>query len=425
MPRLQHVALSMVLTCGISSPAWAEDASPDARLLLGGVGSNLDGGGELRLWVDLNRQVRLGLRGRGLAVRQTYIAGFEETEGWAAEALPFVSVRVARLGTAELRLRLGIGARQSGVTTDRSDDSSLRLLTEFGPMIEWQLDPAVMLRVGWIQRTDLEMSPTTDVAVLGEVFRVGANVRLAERWSLYGEAEFGGVFGYGGDNEKIQARGAFGVMVALDPPMSPQAPADRNRAPTIGGFVTLEWRALALAGHLSHGPGLSAGITLWDGRLRVGLAGFGRPGPINPETFDVTPAGGQTYKGQEQISLRSDGAFFGLLLESEWPVPGAPQWRVIPSVTVGNAGFGFYLTGDDRETPDGRRVSAWEDELQDGKDAGVALGIEPGVRIAWRPDGSPVGPYVAARYLFLIDYDAFANDSYNGFSFAAGAEFVF
>ncbi|MEM7674959.1 MAG: hypothetical protein AAF449_03045, partial [Myxococcota bacterium] len=195
-------------------------------------------------------------------------------------------------------------------------------------------------------------------------------------------------------------------------------------AATIGAFATLEWRAMAIGGHFSHGPGFSAGVRLFDGLLKIGLSGFGRPGPINPETFEITPAGGVSYKGQDRLSLRSDGAFFGLLVESELSFFGIEGLQIIPSITIGNGAFGFYLVGDDRETPDGRRVSAWEDELQDGRDAGAALGIEPGVRISWRATDW-LRPYVAVRYLLLFDYDAFAEDSYDGVSTAAGIEFVF
>ena len=395
-----------------------------AHLGLGAVVSNLDAGAELRLRADLSRAVRVGARIRGLAVRETYIAGFEENEGGAIEGLATASLRLARFGRAALRLRIGAGARASFVDSDREEQST-RLLTELGPMVHWPVDASVTLRFGWIQRTDLEVSPTTDIAVLGPIFRAGARVRLTPHLSAYGEAELGGVLGYGGDNEKIQARGVVGLQLAFGGSRLAEPAAKTTPAPTIGAFVSLEWRAMYIGRHLSHGPGLSAGVRLWDGLLRVGLSGFGRPGPINPETFEVTPANNQIYRGQDRLSLRSDGGMFGLLIESELPVLRAQPFVIIPSVSLGNAAFGFYLTGDDRNTPDGRRVSAWEDELQDGKDAGVGFAVEPGVRIAWRRPGALMAPYVAFRYLFVLGYDAFAKDSYDGPSLGAGIELVF
>jgi len=416
------VGLTAFVGC-IQTAVAEDDATPDVSIAAGAVVSNLDAGGEVRFTVDLNRAIRLGLRTRSLVVRQTYVAGFKEDDGFAIEALPYASLRLIRIGDAELRLRLGVGVRSSFLDTTR-DDTSTRLLTEMGPMIWWHAGPDWTFRLGWIQRSDIELSPTTDLAVLGQVFRFAAQVNITGRWAAYGEAELGGVFGYGGDNEKIQARGVLGLRVALDPPTKREAPVPNKAASSVGAFVALEWRALALDGHFSHGPGISAGVRLFDGLLKIGVTGFGRPGPLNPETFDITPAGGVSYKGQDRLTLRSDGAFFGLLVESELPFPGVDSLRLVPSLAIGNAGFGFYLTGDDRQTPDGRRVSAWEDELQDGKDAGVAMGIEPGLRIAWQA-WEWLRPYLAVRYLLLFDYEAFAQDNYNGLSAAGGIEFVF
>ena len=426
MRFVQLMALLGVLTFHTSTALAADkDAGPGAvELAVGGVASNLDAGAQALVMFDLSRSLRLGLRLRGLGVRKTYVAGFEEDDGSAVEGLPFMSVRVARLGRAELRLHVGVGARQMFLDSTR-DDASTRLLTEFGPMVHWQLDPAWRLEAGWIQRADLELSPTTDLAVLGSVFRLRTTARLGGRWSMYASGEFGGVFGYGGDNEKIQVRGSVGLQVALDAPLAPEASAPDEATGSIGGFVSLEWRALLLGGHVSHGPGFSAGVSFFDGLLRLGLTGFARPGPINPETFDIVPSTGEPYKGQNTLSLRSDGGFIGLLVESDLPLWGVDGLRIIPTFAFGNAAFGFYLTGDDRETPDGRRVSAWEDELQDGRDAGTTLAIEPGLRLAWRIPGSVVRPYVAARYMVLFGYDAYAKESYNGLSFAGGVEFVF
>lgn len=417
-----RLGLLTALVVGLTERSAA--AETDVTLSAAAVVSNLDAGGDLRLQVDLGRAVQLGFRGRGLEVRETYVAGFEENSGGAAEGLAYASLRIARRGSAELRLRVGVGARGSFLDSTR-DDLSVRLLTELGPMIHWRVAEAWTVRVGWIQVTDLELSPSTDLAVSGALFRLGATARVAARWAIFAEAEVGGVAGYGGDNEKVQARGTVGIQVALDAPAEPEAPASDVRAVQVGAFVGLEWRAMALAGHASHGPGVSAGITLLDGLIRIGIMGFTRPGPLNPATFDITPANGLSYRGQNTVTPRSDGGFFGLLLESEFGTPGLAELRLIPSVALGNAIFGFYLTGEDRNTPDGRRVSAWEDDLQDGRDAGAGFGVEPGLRIAWQPRGLPIRPYIAARYLIVVGYDAYATDNYDGFSAALGAEFVF
>jgi hypothetical protein len=189
----------------------------------------------------------------------------------------------------------------------------------------------------------------------------------------------------------------------------------------VGGYVALEWRAFALAGHLSHGPGFEAGAILLDGHLKVGLSGFARPGPINPEVFEVQASGGQSYKGSQTLSLRSDGGTIGVFVAPSFAVSRNLQLDV--PLWFGQAAFGFYLHGDDRDTPDGRKPSAWENELQDARDSGFAMGAEGGLRLAWRSDDVPwLRPYVAARYLQTFGYDAYVRDNYSGPSVSLGVE---
>ena len=184
-------------------------------------------------------------------------------------------------------------------------------------------------------------------------------------------------------------------------------------AAAAGPFVDLEWRGMAMAGHLSHGPAFAAGAALFDDRLRVGLSGFARPGPINPATFAV-PA--QGYQGQQTLALRSDGGVMGLQVA---PAVHTGALRVDLPLMVGYGGFGFYLTGDDRRTPDGRKPSAWENELMDGRDSSFGLGVEGGLRVAWRV-GAHVAPYVVARYTAILGYDAFVRSDYAGPSLGLG-----
>lgn len=44
-------------------------------------------------------------------------------------------------------------------------------------------------------------------------------------------------------------------------------------------------------------------------------------------------------------------------------------------------GADFYLFGDNRITPDGRRVSEWENDLMGDNDAEFSLMYEGGVRL--------------------------------------------
>jgi hypothetical protein len=190
----------------------------------------------------------------------------------------------------------------------------------------------------------------------------------------------------------------------------------------VGGFVDLEWRVFNIGGHVSHGPSVAAGVTFADGAFRVGLGGLGRPGPWNPRTFDVTLADGETYRGQSTLSLRSDGGMFGLHLAGAFEIPRAHLAILLP-VTIGYGGFGFYLTGEDRDTPDGRRVSAWENELFRDRDSHIGIVLDAGLRVAFVLRRTPyVRPYVGASFTAVPGFDTMVRSSYSGFSFATGVE---
>lgn len=197
-------------------------------------------------------------------------------------------------------------------------------------------------------------------------------------------------------------------------------------AQDVGGYVRTEWRVFGLAGHVSHGPSIAGGVRLLDGVLRIGLTGFARPGPMNPQTFTVAPATGEPYRGQDELTLRSDGAYIGAEVVLDLEVPGVPWLHVLPGVSGGSGAFGFYLTGDDRTTPDGRRVSAWENELQDGRDAGAGFGLELALRLAFViPGAESIRPTIGGGYYTTIGYDAYARGSYEGPWGSAGVEVVF
>ncbi|MEQ1564159.1 MAG: hypothetical protein ABMA64_00885 [Myxococcota bacterium] len=187
-------------------------------------------------------------------------------------------------------------------------------------------------------------------------------------------------------------------------------------ASPVSPWVDLEWRALALAAHPSHGPGFGIGVSLLDDHLQLGLAGFTRPGPWNPATFEVRPTG--EYKGRETLSLRSDGGITGLMIAPGTQVGGV---ELDLPVSVGYGGFGFYLAGEDRVTPDGRKPSAWENELLDGRDSSFGLSLDAGVRVRV-PTGAGLDPYVAARWSTIVGYDAFVRDAYGGPSIALGVQ---
>jgi hypothetical protein len=203
--------------------------------------------------------------------------------------------------------------------------------------------------------------------------------------------------------------------------LSPAAALAEPGRPSVGAFVGLDWRGMALAGHRSHGPGFQAGALLLGGHLKVGVLGFARPGPLNPETFEVPAARGQSYKGSTTLRLRSDGGFVGLMIAPVFDLPGTTAFSVEVPVTLAQAGFGFYLHGEDRKTPDGRKPSAWENELLDGKDSSFGMGLDLGLRLAYKASRW-VQPYAGVHYSTVLGYDTYVRSSYAGLSLVLGVQ---
>jgi hypothetical protein len=213
---------------------------------------------------------------------------------------------------------------------------------------------------------------------------------------------------------------ALSLLVLLTVALSaPTARADER--PFATPFVGIDWRVNGLADHVSHGPGFQLGALLFRGHLKVGIAGFSRPGPLNPATFRVELED-TTYRGQSTLDLRSDGGVVGLFVAPRFTMPGLPWLDVELPILVGQGAFGFYLHGEDRETPDGRRVSAWENELLDGKDSSFGIAVDVGLRLSFRTPTSWLRPYVGVHYTNVIGYDAFVRGDYSGFGGVAGVE---
>jgi hypothetical protein len=208
-------------------------------------------------------------------------------------------------------------------------------------------------------------------------------------------------------------------------PASPDRAAEAPPAKSsVGVFVGMEWRGTYLAGTAGHGPGVQAGVLLFKRYLKLGLAGFARPGPINPAEYHAAAANGAIYRGQRELSLRSDGALVGLLIAPVFDLPFVPNVSVELPVVLGQGGFGFYLHGDDRVTPDGRKPSAWENELLDGQDSSFGMGLDLGLRFAWKhSDDAWVQPYIAGHYTTVLGYDSYVRGSYSGPSVALGVQF--
>jgi hypothetical protein len=263
----------------------------------------------------------------------------------------------------------------------------------------------------------------------GALTQLGASVDIADNWALVAQAEVGGLFGSNGDAPKWLAQAQLGLRAELggtqredeqaEQPV--QAVTDEQRG-RVGVFLGSDWRLMRLSSHTSHGPGAQAGILLAKGHLKLGVYAFGRPGPINGQTFELQLDEGNEWQGEQSVDLRSDGAFVGIFVAPLIPLGRAPMTLELP-VAVGQAAYGFYLHDEDRVTPDGDRTSVWEDQLMDEADSSFAIGIETGATLAFHlPRTRLLQPYVGVRYQWALGYDATLSDNYDGASVLAGIQ---
>ena len=183
----------------------------------------------------------------------------------------------------------------------------------------------------------------------------------------------------------------------------------------IGWYITPEYSTMFLKDHVGNAVGFSVGIKLLKDHLKIGYFNYGRSGPINAKTFPTQLPEGKTYKGKSTIDLRADHGAFGLMVAPSFFIPNTNVEIDVP-VYYGMVGAGFYLAGEDRKTPDNRRVSEWENDLFEGEDAAFTSLLEVGVR-AFFPTGLN-GLRVGAglHYTTVQDWTTYvdtSNDFYN------------
>ncbi len=180
---------------------------------------------------------------------------------------------------------------------------------------------------------------------------------------------------------------------------------DKNK---IGWFLSPEAGVMFLDDHIGKNVGASLGVKLWNGRLKLGFYGYGRSGPINNKTFTKVAANGQSYKGKDVLSLKADHGTFGLLIAPGFKLQ---KIRLDVPLAIGGVAGGFYLFDEDRITPDGARVSTWENKLMDGKDAGFGTWYEIGVRgyVPLKPNSLSIG--VGLHYTITSGWDTYYDPS--------------
>ncbi|MEN0049041.1 MAG: hypothetical protein AAF806_18395 [Bacteroidota bacterium] len=153
----------------------------------------------------------------------------------------------------------------------------------------------------------------------------------------------------------------------------------------LGFYFIPEYSAMLLENHIGNAVGFNVGVSSKNRKWHIGLRYYGRSGPINEHIeYPLELQNGQEYKGKSVVNLGADHGYLGL--EGAYNLflnNGKIQLRF--PVSVGQLGAGFYLKGEDRITPDGRRVSEWEDDIQEGEDAGFGISTELGASIYFQP----------------------------------------
>ncbi|MEM8525635.1 MAG: hypothetical protein AAGG68_13420 [Bacteroidota bacterium] len=149
----------------------------------------------------------------------------------------------------------------------------------------------------------------------------------------------------------------------------------------LGFYFIPEYSAMLLEKHIGNAVGFNVGVSSKNRKWDFGLRYYGRSGPINEHIeYPLKLQNGQDYKGKSVVQLGADHGYIGL--EGAYNIfLNKEKIRVRFPISVGQLGAGFYLKDEDRITPDGRRVSEWEDDLQGGEDAGFGIGAEAGASI--------------------------------------------
>ena len=180
-------------------------------------------------------------------------------------------------------------------------------------------------------------------------------------------------------------------------------------------FFSPEFSTMVHSSHLGKTMGLQLGATFFKDHLQIGFFFYGRSGPINGHTERLDLPQGTTYLGQSSLDLRADHGAFGLVVAPQFKL-GQGRLTLDVPLMFGQMGAGFFLTGDNRNTPDGRRVSEWENELMGGADAGFGFVLDGGVRIRTRLSKQDrIEGGLGLHYAQAIGWEAFLvdNDYYN------------
>ena len=422
--RSSLVALSTLTFTLCCAESFAQEGGAEQLALRGGL-DNLDGAyTEAIVQRGGEGDHRLGVRLRAGLVRERFIGGYRVDDGAALQLAPRAFFSLRDRGATRFGLLTEVGLRRLAVQDETPAGSrSLSLTTRLAPTLNHAVSERLDVVASVQCDTDLALQPATELETLAQSMDFGARYWLSPHVALTLNGIVGGAFGHGGDGAKVRWASTVGVAYALGGGKREVAAEGQKPSGGVPFFLGAGWRGSLIGGHMSHGPETRFGAILWKSRLKVGVSTLNRPGPMNPAEFTLTLPQGETYNGKGELPLRSDGSTFGLFLAPQIGLGDALTLEL--PVTIGQAGYGFYIQGEDRNTPDGRRVSEWENELQDGRDAGFGLAVDAGARLRAKfGDADWIQPSLGVHYLVTPGYDAFLRDDYGGLSVSAGVQFA-
>lgn len=157
----------------------------------------------------------------------------------------------------------------------------------------------------------------------------------------------------------------------------------QSKTKHIGFYFQPEYSAMFLKDHVGNAVGFNLGIISKNKRWEMGIRYYGRSGPINQhQEFELVLNSGTSYKGKSVLNLGADHGYLGIEMAYIHTFSNRLFFRI--PISIGQLGAGFYLKDEDRITPDGRRVSEWENELQGNEDAGFSISSEIGTQLFYQ-----------------------------------------
>lgn len=148
-------------------------------------------------------------------------------------------------------------------------------------------------------------------------------------------------------------------------------------------FIEQSARLFTNLGHAHLGATTAFGVR-WRW-LSAGLGLAYRPAAWDGTRYPVVLPEGETYRGQSTVFVATQFGFGGAFVMPTFEVAPDLGLSVELPVWVGFGFLGTPLSGDDRKTPMGERVSAIEDRLLKEADLGTALAVDVGARLRWTP----------------------------------------